>query len=211
MDHTPLPIVLEGSHVRLEPLDRRHAPDLAAAGADPSIWSWLSQAPPEECGLQERTTWFEQWIDWSLQRMAQGDLVFATIRKSTDRGADRAVGSTRYMAVRPQHRGLEIGWTWLGTSEQRTPVNTEAKHLMLTHAFDTLGMIRVELKTDSRNAKSRAAIERLGASFEGILRNHMVRRDGSYRDSALYSITGQQWPVVKDRLEQRLSTPHPRS
>lgn len=211
MDHSPTPIVLESAHVRLEPIDRRHAPDLAEAGADPAVWQWLSQAPPEGTDLRERTAWFERWIDWSLQRMTQGDLVFATIRKGLHGEPDRAVGSTRYMGVRPEHRGLEIGWTWLGTSAQRTPVNTEAKLLMLTNAFETLGMIRVELKTDSQNSKSRAAIERIGASFEGILRNHMVRRDGSYRDSALYSITVDAWPDIRARLENRQASIQPRS
>jgi RimJ/RimL family protein N-acetyltransferase len=199
------PIVLDSARVRLEPIDRRHAPDLAEAGADPEVWRWLSQAPPDGCALPERTAWFERWIDWSLERVAEGDIVFATIRKGVGGAPDRAVGSTRYMGVRPEHRGLEIGWTWLGVSAQRTHVNTQAKLLMLTHAFETLGMIRVELKTDSRNAQSRAAIERIGASFEGILRNHMIRRDGSYRDSALYSITEDQWPAIKVELDARSS------
>ena len=194
----PAPVVLEGTFVRVEPLDRRHAVDLARAGADPSVWRWLMIAPPENADPDERTRWFAGWIDSALREQAAAQSVpFAIVRR--DDG--RTIGSTRYMSIRPEQRGLEIGWTWLGPEAQRTPINTETKLLLLAHAFETLDAIRVELKTDSLNERSRRAMERIGCTFEGVFRAHMIRRDGSLRDSAFYSITGGEWPSVRAHIE----------
>lgn len=195
----PGPVTLEGEHVRVEPLERRHAADLASAGADPIIWRWLSTAPPDD--ESQRVVWFERWIEKALSmegpEHAEGGVSFAIVRRRDD----RAVGSTRYLGIRPAHRSLEIGWTWLGVDAQRTPINTQTKLLLLTHAFETLGARRVELKTDSRNERSRRAMERIGCSFEGVARAHMIRPDGSRRDSAFFSIIDEEWPEVRARIE----------
>ena len=195
----PKPVVLEGTFVRMEPLALRHAEALFAASQDPEIWRWLP-APMFSSVAEVRS-----WIEEALALQAKGEVVpFATIRKSD--GA--AVGSTRYLDIRPPHRAIEIGWTWLATAAQRTPVNTEAKFLMLQHAFETLGAIRLQLKTDERNEKSRKAIGRLGAVFEGILRNYQTRtHDGYVRNTAMFSITDTEWPVVKAGLEAKLARP----
>ena len=139
------------------------------------------------------------WVQEILSRQARGtDLVFVVIHLETG----RAVGSTRYMDIQPQHRGLEIGGTWYAREHQRTGVNTECKYLLLRHAFEVLGCIRVQLKTDSRNEPSQRAIERIGAAREGVLRNHMIMPDGHFRHSVYYSIVDSEWPQVKARLEQ---------
>ncbi len=122
---------------------------------------------------------------------------FATVENESG----RAIGSTRYFDIRPEHRGLEIGWTWLGVAHQRTAANTECKRLLLVHAFDVLGALRVQLKTDARNLRSQRAIERIGAVREGVLRAHMILPDGFVRDSVMYSITRADWPAVKSKLE----------
>lgn len=198
----PSPVTLEGEHVRVEPLNTRHAADLAEFGADPIIWRWLSTAPASD--QAERMNWFERWIEQALALEgpghAEGGVSFAIVRRRDD----RAVGSTRYLGIRPAHRSLEIGWTWLGVDAQRTPINTQTKLLLLTHAFETLGARRVELKTDSLNEKSRKAMERIGCSFEGIARAHMIRPDGSRRDSAFFSIIAEEWPDVRTRIEALL-------
>lgn len=200
----PGPVLLEGVSVRVEPLERRHGPDLARAGADPSVWRWLACAPPEEADLEERTRWFAGWIDGAVRERERGESVpFAIVRRADD----RAVGSTRFMAIRPEHRGLEIGWTWLGPEAQRTAINTETKLLLLTHAFETLGAVRVELKTDSLNDRSRRAMERIGCTFEGVFRSHMIRRDASLRDSAWYSVVASEWPRVRAHIQALLSEP----
>lgn len=201
----PAPVTLEGAHVRVEPLAPRHAPHLADAGADPAIWTWLSVTPPAD--PEERLAFFQQWIDDALALEGpgrfEGGVAFAIIRKSDG----RAVGSTRYLAIRPTHRALEIGWTWLAPDAQRTPINTETKLLLLTHAFDALGARRVELKTDDRNEKSKRAILRLGATPEGVFRAHMIRPDGTRRDSAFFSVIDEQWPRVRERLRAALDAP----
>jgi RimJ/RimL family protein N-acetyltransferase len=145
-----------------------------------------------------------RYIETALKWQAEGTaLPFATIEK----GSGKAVGSTRYANIERTHRRLEIGWTWITPSWQRTAVNTEAKYLMLRHAFETLGCIRVELKTNSLNRKSRDAMLRIGAKEEGILRNHMINPDGSIRHTAYYSVIDSEWPEVKKRLEEKLSRP----
>ncbi len=193
----PKPVLLEGRHVRLEPLAPRHAEGLLAASRDPGIWTYLPVAQPGSVGEVQK------WINDSLQAQLAGtDVVFATVR----RGDGLVVGSTRFLDIRRPHRTLEIGWTWLAPEAQRTQVNTEAKLLMLRHAFETLGAVRVQLKSDERNAKSRAAMLRIGAVFEGILRNYQTRAyDGYVRNTAMYSITNREWPAVKARLEAMLA------
>jgi N-acetyltransferase len=184
------PITIEGSYVRLEPLTQAHAEGLAAISADEAIWRYY---PSSLLTLTD----VQAWIDIALARRAAGtSLPFAIL----DKASGRALGSTRYMNIMPHDRGLEIGATWLAAPVWRTAVNSECKLLLLRHAFETLGCIRVQLKTDRRNERSRRAIERLGAQFEGILRQHMIVRDGVYRDSAMYSIIDSEWPAVKQRL-----------
>lgn len=142
-----------------------------------------------------------RYIETALRWQAEGTaLPFATVEK----GSGQVVGSTRYANIERAHRRLEIGWTWITPRWQRTAVNTEAKYLMLKHAFEVLGCIRVELKTNALNQKSRDAILRIGAKEEGVLRNHIINQDGSIRHSAYYSIIDSEWPQVKKRLEEKL-------
>lgn len=188
------PTVLEGRHVRLEPLAMDHQSALAQV-LDPTLLQWFTQpvATAEELG---------GFIATALDEQAQGrSLPFATI----DRASGRAVGSTRFGNIDRANRRAEIGWTWIGRVWQRTPVNTEAKLLMLTHAFEAWGAIRVEFKTDSRNTQSRAALARLGATEEGYFRNHMITASGRVRHSVWFSIVDSEWPLVKRRLEARLA------
>ncbi len=192
----PKPVTLVGTAVRLEPLGRRHAADLFSAGADPAIWTHMPMGG--FAGLAA----VELWIDRSIAAMEGGsDLPFAII----EQGNGRAVGSSRYMDIRREHRGLEIGWTWLAPEAQRTRVNTEAKFLLLEHAFEGLGAVRVQLKTDGRNVRSQRAIERIGAVREGVLRRHMVMWNGFVRDTVYYSVLDREWPQVKERLLARLA------
>lgn len=193
----PQPLLLEGRYVRLEPLALQHAVALFVASQSPEIWRWLSL--PMFASVGE----VEGWIAEALRLQTTGtEVAFAIVRRSDG----MAVGSTRYLDIRPTHRALEIGWTWLASDAQRTPLNTETKLLLLTHAFEIHGAIRVQLKTDEENARSRAAIVRLGAVFEGVLRNHMVRAyDGYVRNSAMYSITDTEWPMVQARLTSLLA------
>ena len=187
--------VLQGTRVRLEPLDERHAPGLLAAAADPATWTWLFGRLDDEAALAG-------WLGDALRaRDAGTEQPFATL----DARTGRVVGSTRFLAIVPAHRRLEIGWTWLAPDSWGTGINVEAKLLMLAHAFDTLGAMRVELKTDARNERSRAAILALGAQFEGIFRKHMRMSDGRIRDSAWYAITDDDWPAVRERLVARLA------
>ena len=189
------PVVLSGKYIRLEPLSERHIPGLSIVGADPAIWRFM---------LYGEVTSVEKMGDWVrdiLSRQAEGtDLPFAVV----DLASGRLAGATRYMDIRAPHRSLEIGGTWYGVDYQRTPVNTEAKYLLLWHAFERLGCIRVQFKADSRNERSLRAIERLGAQREGFLRNHMLLEDGTYRHSVYYSILEDEWPAVKARLEGKL-------
>jgi RimJ/RimL family protein N-acetyltransferase len=177
---------VEHGRVRLEPLARAHAPALAEAGADPSIFRWYTH-PFEAAAFVEAAL------------AAPDQVPFATLCDG------RVVGSTRYLALVPAHRRVEIGFTWLAHAWQRTEVNTTAKYLMLRHAFEALGMLRVEFKTDARNARSRAALARIGATEEGTLRSHMLCADGHRRDSVYFSILDTEWPAVRARLEARLS------
>ena len=187
--------LLQGKLVRLEPLDARHVPGLLSAAADPVTWTWIPARLDHETAIR---TWL---ADALRARDAGTELPFATLEATTG----RVVGSTRYMAIVPAHRRLEIGWTWLAPAAWGTGINVETKLLLLTHAFDTLGAMRVELKTDARNERSRAAILALGAEFEGIFRKHMRMPDGRIRDSAWYAITDDDWPAVRARLTARLT------
>src|ERR671921_627507 len=187
--------VLEGEIVRLEPLERRHEERLFEAAQDQRIWRWM---PYDASGSSED---FHAWLEDALAAASAGtEVAFATV----DAATGEPVGSTRYLALRPVHRGLEIGWTWLAPARWQTGANVEAKLLMLEHAFERLGCLRVEFKTDSRNERSRAALAALPAQFEGIFRKHMLVRGGERRDSAYYSIIDDEWPEVRDNLRLRL-------
>jgi N-acetyltransferase len=187
--------VLEGEIVRLEPLARRHEKGLFEAARDRRIWRWMP------CDASESGERFHAWLEEALAASSAGtEAAFATV----DAGTGEPVGSTRYLALRPEHRGLEIGWTWLAPAHWRTGANVEAKLLMLEHAFERLGCLRVEFKTDSRNEISRAALAALPAQFEGIFRKHMLVRGGERRDSAYYSIIDDEWPEVRENLGRRI-------
>ncbi len=185
------PATLEGRVVRLEPLAATHVPDLTAAGHDESIWRYMRYGT---ILTQEQMAGFVRSL---LAGQARGtDLPFAVVHLATG----RAIGMTRYMDIRPHDRGLEIGGTWYAVAYQRTAVNTECKYLLLRHAFEDLGCLRVQIKTDVRNERSQRAIERLGAVREGVLRNHMILPDGTVRSSVYYSILLEEWPAVKAHL-----------
>lgn len=189
----PERIALEGRFVRLEPLEERHRDDLlAAASEDPATWRYMSS---------DLSVGVEAWPAYLADALRPEYVAWATV----DRGSGMAVGSTRFGDIAPEHDRVEIGWTWIAPSRQRTAVNTEAKLLQLTYAFDTLGAGRVALKTDGRNERSQRAIERLGAVREGVLRRHFRLPDGYVRDTVYYSILADEWPAVKERLTQRLS------
>jgi len=184
---------LEGRLVRLEPLGRQHAAGLWEASRDPRTWRWLPIPQPST------RPELDAWVEDALRTAATGaEIPFATIR------TERVVGSTRFLALRPEHASVEIGWTWLDPSAWGTGVNVEAKLLMLRHAFEAWGCRRVELKTDARNERSRGAMEAMGATFEGIHRKHMLVRDRENRDSAWYSVTDDEWPAVERGLVGRL-------
>lgn len=186
---------LEGQLVVLEPLAAGHEDGLFAAAQHSEIWSWL--AP-----IGESREYFSAWFAMSLAESQAGrEGVFATI----DRASGEPIGSTRYLNVREAHRGVEIGWTWLSPSQWRTGANVEAKLLMLEHAFDRLGCMRVEFKTDARNERSRAALAALPAQFEGIVRKHMLMPGVGVRDSAYYSVIDDDWSSVRANLERRLA------
>jgi RimJ/RimL family protein N-acetyltransferase len=191
----PTPVVLYGDAVKLEPLDPSHADDLLAAGADPEIWRYMPIAQPNTVAQ------VRQWIDEAWKLAATGEqLPFAIVDPETG----RAVGSTRYLDIHRNWRTLEIGWTWLAASVQRSAVNTETKLMLLKHAFEDQGALRVQFKTDARNLRSQQAIERLGAVKEGVLRKYRIAHDGYVKDGVYYSILDDEWPAVKERLVARL-------
>lgn len=189
------PILLEGQWVHLEPLTLDYTEALLSVSQYEEIWQYF----PSSLITRDKMC---AWLSDTLAAQQAGTaLPFVIVQ----RNPERVIGSTRYMNIVPHDRGLEIGGTWLTPDVWRTPINTECKYLLLQHAFEHLGCIRVQLKTDSRNQRSRTAIERLGAQFEGILRHHMIVRDGYYRDSAFYSIIDKEWPAVKARLTEKMS------
>jgi len=190
------PVVLEGDRVRLEPLRADHLADLSLVAFDPPLWRWTIMGPQDEAGLR-------RWVETALANAGAGiERPFATV----DRATGRAIGSSRYLSIVPEHRRLEIGWTWVGTAYQRTGANREAKLLQLSHAFETLDAQRVEFKTHSRNERSRNALAGIGATFEGVFRSHTIMPDGSIRDSAYFSVITSEWPEVKAALETGLAS-----
>ena len=193
MNATPMnvtPLTLQGRIVRLEPLSQAHVPELCRNGLDAELWRWI----PTPVASAEQ---MRGYVQTALKEQQSGDsLPFAIVSQASG----RAVGSTRYMNIVPAHRRLEIGSTWLTSDVQRSGANTEAKLLLLTHAFEVLGAHRVELKTDALNEKSRAAIARIGAVEEGIFRRHVVCASGRVRDTVYFSIIDGEWPAVKARL-----------
>jgi len=194
VEMTVAPVTLEGRHVRLEPLSQAHHAGLVAVGLAAELWRWIPfpVRTPEEMAA---------YITTALDEQARGvSLPFALIEKSSG----RAIGCTRYGNVDRTHHRVEIGWTWVAPAWQRTGVNTEAKYLLLQHAFETLGCMRVELKTDSLNEKSRNAILRIGGREEGTFRNHMVTVSGRIRHTVYFSIVDAEWPEVKARLQSMM-------
>ncbi len=193
------PVTLSGQRIRMEPLAETHLEDLARVAFEDAIWRWTTARPIDEAGLRA-------WVDQAVANGSAGtELPFATI----DLASGRAIGSSRFLSIVPEHRRLEIGWTWVGTAFQRTGANREAKWLQLRHAFETLGAERVEFKTHARNERSRTALLGIGATFEGVLRHHMIMPDASHRDSAYYSVLAREWPAVKSRLEAGRTRPAP--
>ncbi len=189
------PVTLTGKHVRLEPMTEAHIPALAEIGAGKDFWDFMVY------GSMEDEDDMAGWVREILARAERGtDLPFVAIHLASG----RAAGATRYLNIMPNDRGLEVGGTWYGLDFQRTAVNTECKYLLLTHAFESLGCIRVQIKTDSLNLRSQKAIERIGAVKEGVLRNHMILPNGRIRHSVYYSILDSEWANVKKRLEEML-------
>ncbi|MFF2074932.1 GNAT family N-acetyltransferase [Kitasatospora sp. NPDC058162] len=193
----PAPVTLTGRHIRLEPLERRHLADLwATVGSDPEVWRWTMSLPPateEELG---------EIVDARIAEAAAGESVYFA---AVELAGGTAVGITGFHDFSAKDESVEIGGTLYARSVWRTAVNTEAKLLLLTHAFEELGMGRVFWKTDALNERSRNAIQRLGAQFEGVLRRHRLRPTGTWRDSAYFSMLADEWPPAKSRLTDRLS------
>jgi len=189
------PVTLEERHARLEPLTKAHLPGLVEVGLDEDLWRWI----PTPVRTAEE---MEAYIQTALDEQERGvSLPFAIVERATG----KAIGSTRYGNIERTHHRVEIGWTWVARQWQRTTINTEAKYLVLKHAFETLGCMRVELKTDSLNERSRAAILRIGAREEGTFRNHMITASGRIRHTVYFSIVDSEWPEVKKRLEAKLN------
>jgi RimJ/RimL family protein N-acetyltransferase len=191
------PVTLAGAHVRLEPLAQTHHAALSAIGLDPELWELI---PYRVTTPQEMAAYIQSALD---HQAAGNALPFVTVH----RPSGQVVGSTRYLNVDVSNRRVEIGATWIAQPWRRTAVNTEAKYLMLRHAFETLSCIRVELKTDALNYRSRDAIRRIGATEEGTLRQHMITWSGRVRDSVYFSILDSEWPRVKQDLERKLAIP----
>lgn len=190
------PVTLQGKHVRLEPMTEAYVTGLAEIGVGQPFWDFMVY------GKMETEDDMRGWVRQIFARAEKGtDLPFVVIHLASGRVA----GATRYMNIMPNDRGLEIGGTWYGTEFQRTAVNTECKYLLMGYAFETLGCIRVQLKTDLRNERSQKAIERIGAKKEGVLRNHMILPDGYYRHSVYYSVLDTEWAEVKKRLEEMMA------
>ncbi|HSJ92751.1 MAG TPA: GNAT family N-acetyltransferase [Gaiellaceae bacterium] len=189
------PVRLEGRLVVLEPLAESHAEGLWRAAQDPEVWRWTHA----DVGASRAA--FDRWLEDALAEARSGvSLPFAQLGTGGE-----PLGSTRYMSIRPEHRGLEIGHTWLSSRAWGTGVNAEAKLLLLRHAFEELGAMRVEFKTDAKNERSRAALAALPARFEGVFAKHMLVRDGAVRDSAWYAVTDDEWPAVRAALEARVA------
>jgi RimJ/RimL family protein N-acetyltransferase len=189
------PVTLDGRFVRLEPLGLQHAEGLAKVGLDTEVWRWM---PAPVTTPAEMRAFVEQ----ALVEVESGrEVAFVQV----DRASGRPVGSTRYLSIEPSHRRLEIGYTWVARGWQRTAINTEAKLLLLNHAFEALDAVRVEFKTDARNEQSRRALRGIGATEEGTMRRHMITVGGR-RDSVYFSVTIDDWPTVRAHLEARLAS-----
>ena len=187
--------VLSGTTIRLEPLTLDHVPGLCAVGLDPGLWRWMTSRVDDEADM-------ERYVRTALRAYESGTaLPFATVEQASG----RVIGSTRFGAIARPFRRVEIGWTWIARPWQRTAVNTEAKYLMLRHAFEVEDCIRVEFKTDVLNTASRNALLRIGAQEEGVLRDHVITERGRVRDTIYFSILAREWPAVKAMLEQRLA------
>jgi RimJ/RimL family protein N-acetyltransferase len=188
------PVALEGRMVRLEPITEAHLDGLAGIAFDPSIWRWTLARPTDVAGLKT-------WLDAAVANLRAGtELPFVTV----DLATGKPIGSTRFMSIVPEHRRLEIGWTWVTPARQRHGANQEAKYLQLRHAFEELGANRVEFKTDSQNERANPALVSIGATFEGTFRNHMIMPDRRLRHSNYYAVAAEDWPAAKARLEERL-------
>lgn len=191
------PVTLEGKYAHLEPLSLAHADDLFAVGQDAEIWEYMPVPTPRSVGD------VCSWIRAALDLQERGAILpFAIVDVATG----RAIGSTRYLDISAPDRHIEIGWTWLAREHWRTPVNTECKFLLLQYAFETLGCIRVALKTDLRNKRSQRAIERIGGVREGVLRRVVVMYDGYQRSTVYYSILDDEWADVKNSLQEKMQT-----
>jgi RimJ/RimL family protein N-acetyltransferase len=187
---------LEGRLVALEPLEARHEEGLWQAAGDPEIWRFMLW------NASESREAFHAWVEEALAEARAGERVpFAVLEAASG----RPIGSSSYLALRPAHRGLEIGWTWMARSAWGSGANVEAKLLLLEHAFERHGCMRVEFKTEARNERARGALAALPARFEGVLRKHMLVRGGVVRDSAYYSVVDDEWPAVKSALLARLA------
>ena len=185
------PVTLEGRRVRLAPMSAEHFDAIVSAGSDDTLWKWTGTRAdtPESMRI---------YVDAALADAKAGTaLPFVTIDKSSG----EVIGSTRFGNIDRANKRMEIGWTWINPRFQRTHVNSEAKYLMLKHAFETLGCVRVELKTDVLNTKSRAAMLRMGAKEDGVLRKHMLTYSGRWRDTIYYSVLDTEWPEVRQRLQ----------
>lgn len=188
------PVVLIGDRVKIQPMEDSHVQELFDAGNNPDIWVYM---PMKVQSIED----MKYLVKGALQAREQGsEFPFVIF----DKDSGKIVGSTRFLNISIPNRNLEIGWTWLSPTVWRTKINTECKYLLLKHCFETLGAIRIQIKTDGRNVQSQQAIERLGAVKEGVLRNHVVMPDGYLRDSVFYSVIDQEWVLVKDKLENML-------
>lgn len=194
-----VPVGMVGEVVRLEPMTLAHLDELAAVALDPELWRLTVSRVASRDDLA-------RWVEDALAEQRHGAALPFVIR---ERASGRIVGATRFGAFAARHRRVEIGWTWVAAPWQRTAVNTETKYLLLRHAFEVLHLLRVELKTDVLNVRSRAAILRLGAREEGVLRQHQVTDSGRVRDTVYFSIIAEEWPAVRSGLEQRLAAARP--
>jgi RimJ/RimL family protein N-acetyltransferase len=191
----PEPVTLEGNHVRLEPLTLGHLDALCEVGLEADLWRWTTSQLRTRDDMRK---YLETAVVWQKAGTA---VPFATVLKA----GNKVIGSTRFANIEVPHRKAEIGWTWIGKPWQRSPVNTEAKYLMLRHAFEVWKCVRVELKTNALNQVSRRAIGRIGGQEEGTLRRHMINDDGSFRDTVYFSIIEPEWPQVKHDLEAKMA------
>lgn len=187
---------LVGKRARIVPMERKHIQGLYEAGKDLQVWSHLSK---EIHTVEEMATLVEEAL---LKKANREEMPFVIL----DRETNKVVGSTRFLALSEATKSLEIGWTWYNPSVWGTDFNTECKYLLLRYCFETLGLIRVQFKTDNQNIRSQKAIEKIGGIKEGVLRNHMIRKDGTYRDSVFFSIINSDWEGVKEKLEARLTS-----